>query len=199
MTMLIDEAFLPAILTSHPMTDDEFAGFCAEHPGLFFEVSSEGELIVMPPTYFFTGVRNSDLGSQLTNWAKKDGRGLATDSSTGFVLPDNSRRSPDAAWTLKTRLGSLDARKRDQFLHLCPDFVIELRSTTDQPRLLRDKMRDYMANGAQLAWLIDPGSRSVTIYRPGQTSEVQTGLDTLAADGPAAGFVLDLTSIWNPL
>jgi len=199
MTFSIDEAFLPAILTSQPMTDDEFAEFCAEHPDLFFEVTSEGELLVMPPTYSWTGVCNSDLSGQLSAWAKRDRRGVATDSSTGFVLPDGSRRSPDAAWTLKTRIAQLDPTVQRKFWHLCPDLVIELQSTSDRPRLLRDKMRDYMANGAQLAWLIQPESRSVTIYRPGQEPEVRTNVDTLFADGPASGFVLELASIWNPL
>src|SRR5450432_2024865 len=58
MAFLIDEAFLPATLTAHPMTDEEFAEFCGEHPDLFFEMTSEGELIVMPPTYSLTDARN---------------------------------------------------------------------------------------------------------------------------------------------
>jgi len=82
----IDDANLPAILTSHPMTDEEFTAFCSEHPDLNFEMSAEGELIVMPPTRFFTGVSNSDASSELRNWARKDRRGVVSDSSTGFVL-----------------------------------------------------------------------------------------------------------------
>ena len=61
MAFLIGDEFLPATLTAHPMTDEEFAGFCAEHPDLFFEMTAEGEIIVMPPTYSVTGARNADL------------------------------------------------------------------------------------------------------------------------------------------
>ena len=68
------------------MTDEEFTAFCSEHPDLNFEMSAEGELIVMPPTRFFTGVSNSDASSELRNWARKDRRGVVSDSSTGFVL-----------------------------------------------------------------------------------------------------------------
>src|ERR1039458_10146740 len=103
MAFLIDDAFLPATLTAHLMTDEEFAGFCAEHPDLFWERAAEGEIIVMPPTYSVTGARNADISGQLRTWARNDGRGLACDSSTGFVLPNGARRSPDAAWTLKIR------------------------------------------------------------------------------------------------
>jgi Uma2 family endonuclease len=94
MTFEIDAALLPATLTAHPMTDDEFAEFCAEHPDLFFEMTDEGDIIVMPPAYSLTGVRNADIGRQLCAWANQDGRGLVCDPTTGFVLPNGARRSP---------------------------------------------------------------------------------------------------------
>jgi Uma2 family endonuclease len=93
MAFVLDHAFLPATLTAPPMTDEEFAAFCAEHPDLFFEMTAEGELIVMPPTYSWTGARCSDINSQLGVWGKKDKRGVATGSCTGFVLPNGARRT----------------------------------------------------------------------------------------------------------
>jgi Uma2 family endonuclease len=199
MTFVIDDAFLPATLTAHPMTDDEFASFCAEHPDLFFEMTAEGEIIVMPPTYSLTGARNSRITRQLDAWAERDGRGIACDSSTGFVLPHGARRSPDAAWTLKSRIAQLDPASREKFWHLSPDFVIELQSSTDRPRILKDKMREWLANGAQLGWLIDPDQRSVAVYHPEGQVETHTGIDSIAGEGPVAGFVLDLSVVWNPL
>src|SRR5580698_406464 len=126
MAFVIDDAFLPAILTAHPMTDEEFAGLCAEHPDLFFEMTAEGELIVMPPTYSLTGARGFGISGQLYVWAVRDGRGIGCDSSTGFRLPNGARRSPDASWTLKSRVQQLGAGKSKSFWHLCPDFVIEV-------------------------------------------------------------------------
>lgn len=199
MAFLIDDAFLPATLTAHPMTDEEFAGFCAEHPDLFFEMTAEGEIIVMPPTYSVTGARNADLCGQLRSWSRADGRGIACDSSTGFVLPNGARRSPDASWVLKTRVQQLDPVVRERFWRLCPDFAIELRSASDRLPVMREKMREYMGNGAQLGWLIDSENRSVAIYRPDCEVEIRTGIDSLAGEGPVAGFVLELASVWNPL
>jgi Uma2 family endonuclease len=199
MAFVIDDAFLPATLTAHPMTDEEFAGFCAEHPDLFFEMTAEGEIIVMPPTYSITGARNAEISHQLGMWARQDGRGIPTDSSTGFRLPNGARRSPDAAWTLKSRIAQLDPGSRKKFWHLCPDFVIELRSSTDRPRMLKDKMLEYLANGTQLGWLIDPDHRSFAIYRPDGPAETRTDIDSIAGEGPVAGFVLDLSFVWNPL
>src|SRR5450631_1724617 len=120
MPFLIDDANLPATLTAQPMTDEEFSAFCADHPDLNFEMSAEGELIVMPPTHSDTGASNSEVGAQLATWARKDRRGYSCDSSTGFVLPNGARRSPDASWTLKSRVRQLGQGKRKSFWHLCP-------------------------------------------------------------------------------
>jgi Uma2 family endonuclease len=196
---LIDEAYLPAILTAGPMTDEEFANFCTEHPDLSFEMTAEGELVVMPPRFTLTGARNCEITAQLGNWAGKDKRGLASASSTGWVLPDTSRRSPDAAWILKTRVQQLDGQSREGYWHLCPDFVIELRSSTDRLRVLREKMGVWLANGAQLGWLIDPERRAVEVYRPGREPQTLEGVDAMAGEEPIAGFTLDLTRVWDPL
>ena len=199
MAFVIDDAFLPATLTAHPMTDDEFALFCGEHPDLSFEMTAEGEIIVMPPTYSLTGIRNQEIGAQLRNWARTDGRGLASDSSTGLLLPNGARRSPDAAWTLKARIEQLDPASRERYWHLCPDFVIELKSASDRLPALRNKMQEYLANGAQLGWLIDPETRSVTIFRGDREMETLAGVESIAGEGPVAGFILELGAIWNPL
>jgi Uma2 family endonuclease len=199
MPFVISDANLPATLTAQPMTDEEFAAFCAEHPDLNFEMTADSELIVMPPTYSDTGVVNFDIGAQLWTWAKKDGRGYGCDSSTGFVLPNGARRSPDASWTLKSRVQQLGARQRKAFWHLCPDFVIEIKSNTDRLKPFREKMLEYLDQGAQLGWLIDPEGKTVEVYRAGGRSERRTGLNALEGEGPVAGFVLDLTCVWDPL
>ncbi len=190
---------MPATLASHPMTDEEFAAFCAEHPDLSFEMTAEGEVIVMAPTAPLTGDRNSEIDWQLRTWAKKDGRGRTYDSSTGFVLPNSARRSPDASWILKSRIAQLAPAKREGAWHFCPDFVIELQSPSDRPRVLKNKMREYLANGAQLGWLIDPARRSVTVFRPNREPETLTDINSMEGEDPVAGFVLDLSEVWDPL
>ena len=97
MTFAIEDEFLPAILTGHPMTDEKFAEFCAGYSDLFFEQTAEGDIIVMPPAYSLMGARNSSIGAALCGWADQDGRGVTCDSSSGFVLPNGARRSPDAS------------------------------------------------------------------------------------------------------
>jgi Uma2 family endonuclease len=122
-----------------------------------------------------------------------------TDASGGFVLPSGARRSPDAAWLPKDRLRAMDRKELKMFWHLCPPFLIELRSPSDRLPKLRKKMQEWIDNGAQLAWLIDPERRAVEIYRPLQAPEIHEGIDSVAADSPLEGFTLDLVRVWDPL
>lgn len=181
------------------MTDQAFADFCVEHPDLNFETSAQGDLIVMAPGDTDGSSSNSELNLQLRLWAKKDRRGVVMESSAGFVLPNGARRAPDSSWTLRSRVAALSVAQRKPFYHLCPDFVIELKSPSDRLRTLHAKMLEYMENGAQLGWLIDPETRSVTIYRPNQSPETHTNIDSLTATEPLTNFTLDLAEVWNPL
>ena len=178
------------------MSDQDCAEFCADHPDLRFETTAVGDLLVQAPTFPKTGVCNLYLGRHLGNWEEKDGRGITCDSSTGFVLPNGARRSPSLSWTLKSRIAELDSP--EGFWHLCPDFVMELKSPTDRLKTLHAKMTEYMENGAQLGWLIDPETRSVSIYRPTGEVEIHTNIDSRTATEPLIGFTLDLVHVWNP-
>ena len=93
----------------------------------------------------------------------------------------------------------MDPAIQGKFLHLCPDFVVELKSASDRPKTIHKKMKEYLANGAQLGWLIDPDARTVSIYRPNREVETLANVESIAGDGPVAGFVLDLRPVWNPL
>ena len=180
------------------MSDQEFADFCAEYPDLFCEMTAEGDLLITPPRFSTIGAQNAEIAAQLGNWSRLDRIGIGNDSSTGYVLPNGARRSPDASWTPKAQVRRLPQESQDGYWYLCPAFVIELRSKSDRLPILRQKMREYLANGAHLGRLIDPKTRSVEIYRPGSESEVRSEIDSIAGEGPIAGFTLDLSTVWDP-
>src|SRR5262249_5184031 len=148
------------------------------------------DLVIMPPTGSETGKSNIKISAQLEIWSERDGRGIAFDSSTGFRLPNTAMRSPDASWLFKSRWNALSAEERKKFAPLCPDFVIELRSESDVLRTLQDKMQEYLENGAQLGWLIDPLEHRVYAYRSGQPVEELDKPDSLSDDPLLPGFVL---------
>ncbi len=132
------------------MDDEQFFAFCQQNAELRIERTAEGDLIVMPPARWETGSRIAGITSQLWVWAPRDGTGAASDSSTGFILLNGATRSPDAAWVRLSRLRELTPRQKERFLPLCPDFVIELRSPSDNLPVLQAKLEEYPVNGARL-------------------------------------------------
>lgn len=198
MELLLDnlELYAPVTLGGLRLTDDEFLVFCAEHEDLRVESNPKGEVEIMPGTGPSTGYRNMDIAVQFGAWSKQTRVGRAFDSSTMFVLPSGARRSPDASWISRDRVAAVPAEQRNRLWHICPEFVIELRSPSDRPRLLAAKMEEWIENGVHLGWLIDPEERTVTIYRAGLEPELLHAPASLAGEGPVGGFVLDLAEVW---
>jgi Uma2 family endonuclease len=178
------------------LTAAQFEHLCRDNRDLRLELTSNGELIVMPPTGSRTGLRNANLTRQLTTWVEQDGTGVAFDSSAGFTLPDGAILSPDASWVRRDKWDALTEEEREGFAPLCPDFVVELRSRGNALKPLQEKMQEYIRNGAQLAWLIDPLQRGVYIYRIGEEVELLSDPATVSADPILREFVLHLAELW---
>ena len=139
------------------------------------------------------------VAAQLFNWAERDGHGKPFDSSAQFMLPDGSALSPDAAWVSNEALRRLSRQQRKEFLPLCPEFVVEVMSPSDRLKQAKEKMEQWISNGVQLAWLIDGDSETVYVYRKNRPIKTRRGILELAGEGPVAGFVLQLKSIWAGL
>lgn len=184
---------LPAIKS---MTTEQFSEFCLANRDLRIERTASGEVIIMPPAFSDTGNRNLKIAQQLANWAEQDGTGETFDSSAGFTLPHGATRSPDASWIKLERWNALTEEQKASFAPICPDFVIELRSSSDTLKGLQDKMQEYIANGASLGWLIDRKNRKVYIYRPNQEPEILENPETVNGDPELPGFVLRMAKIW---
>ena len=185
-----------AIPETFKVTHEQFQQIASVNRDLRLERSAEGELIVMPPTGSDTGNRNLDIEGQLWLWNRQTKLGVAFNSSSGFHLPNGANRSPDAAWVKLDRWEALTSEEQEGFAPICPDFVVELRSKSDNIASLRAKMREYLANRACLGWLIDRKNRKVEIYRQGQDVEVLDNPTTLSGENVLPGFVLDLTEVW---
>jgi Uma2 family endonuclease len=191
----------PVVLRLKPvlhLTDDQLFELCQLNRDWRIEYTDQGELIVMPPTGGETGNQNADLTFQVQSWARSDQTGIAFDSSTGFKLPNGATRSPDAAWVTRSRLAGLTQEQKQKFLPLCPEFVIELRSPTDNLLALQRKMQEYLDNGAQLGWLIDPLTRRVHVYLPQRPPDILEAPNTVSAEPLLPSFTLDLQTIWEP-
>ena len=183
--------------SSMQMTDEEFFAFCQENRDLRIERNQFGEISIMPPAGSETGNREFNIAVQLGIWSEKDGTGIGFSSSTGFTLSTGAKRSPDAAWIKLERWNQLTPKQQKKFAPICPDFVIELRSASDNLQPLKEKMQEYMQEpGIQLGLLIDRKNRRVYIYRPGQIEECLENPDTVSCNPVLSGFVLNMSKIW---
>jgi Uma2 family endonuclease len=180
------------------MNEEQFYVFCQANPHLRIERTAKGEFVIMPPVGGEASNQNARLNFHLLGWADRDGTGIVFDSSGTFVLPNGAIYSPDAAWVRRSRLAGLTAEQKKKFLPLCPDFVIELRSPSDHLSDLKKKMAEYIANGTELGWLINPRRREVFVYRPDQAVLHLKNPDTIAGEPVLPGFTLDLRQIWEP-
>ncbi|MGE0822706.1 MAG: Uma2 family endonuclease [Candidatus Binatia bacterium] len=171
------------------MDNHEFFIFCQRNCDWRIERSSEGDLIVQPPTGGTTGRVNFNLTGLFGAWVRSDGTGVGFDSSTGFILPNGAERSPDLAWVRCSRWEPLTEGARTEFPPSCPDFVVEIRSSSDRLATLQGKMREYIANGAQLGWLLDPLEKRVYVYGPNVPMEVLDQPEELSGEPVLPGFV----------
>ncbi|KAA0991412.1 Uma2 family endonuclease [Dyadobacter aurulentus] len=178
------------------MSEEKFFQFCQMNDTLELERDSQGNVIVMSPTGTFTGGFNSKVLIELGIWNKENGLGEVFDSSTGFTLPNGAVRSPDVSWVRSERWESLSIEQKEKFAPLSPDFVVEIRSQSDDMRYLIDKMDEYIANGTQLAWLIDRFDKKVHIYKADRSITIHESIQvTLSGESVLPGFELDLAEI----
>jgi Uma2 family endonuclease len=195
--MMLSPSLVIQMPPSMQMTDEQFFEFCQINRDLQIERDRFGNISIMPPTGSETGNRNFNVAVQLGVWSEKDGKGICFDSSTGFTLSTGAKRSPDASWMKLERWNTLSAEQQQVFAPICPDFVVELRSPSDNLQPLKDKMAEYMKEpGVQLGFLIDRQHRRVYIYRPGQSEECLENPNTVSADPILPGFVLNMSKIW---
>jgi Uma2 family endonuclease len=202
MQLMMPEAVLSGTVTlSAPCfsNDEMFEEFCAANRDWRLERNTQGEILVMAPAGGESSYRSGDVFGQLRDWAVRDSRGKAFDSNAGFRLGTGAVRAPDAAWVLKERLAILTKKQKRRFLPLCPDFIIEVSSPSDRLKDLQVKMREWIEQGVQCGWLIEPDSQIVEVHVPGRAVETFTGLERIEGRGVMEGFVLELQDIWAGL
>jgi Uma2 family endonuclease len=190
------EAYLPVhVRPASKLSDDELFDLCVRNRNLRIERAPDGEIIVMSPTGGETGRRNFLLVAQLAVWTARDATGVGFDSSTGFLLPNGAERAPDAAWLRRDRWEALTREQRSKFVPLCPDFVVELRSPSDDLAELQARMQEYVACGVRLGWLVDVDARCAWVYRQGRRVEAIGQATTLSGEPEMPGLVVDLTAL----
>jgi Uma2 family endonuclease len=180
-------------LPKDKFTDAEFYQFCLDNPDWKFERDAKGQIIIMANTGGNTGRLNSEINLELGLWNRSQKLGVVFDSSTAFLLPSTAVRSPDAAWVSNENWNTLPPEQKEKFPPLCPDFVIELMSPHDTFKDMKNKMlEEWIGNGCRLAWLIDPKTENVHIFRANGEIVIQSFDKTLSGEDVLLGFELAL-------
>jgi Uma2 family endonuclease len=174
------------------MSDQELLQLSAKNPELRFERNRDGTLLAMAPTSGISGNREAKAGAWLLTWVESQNLGEVFSSSTGFKLPNGAVRSPDVAFVAKENLPEDWDQEEDTFLALAPDFVIEIRSKTDNLETLQEKMQEYIANGVSLGWLIDRYHKQAWVYRADGSITQYPATATLNGEEVVPGFTLVL-------
>lgn len=178
------------------MSDDEFFNFCAQNKKTRIERDEHYQIYIMPPVGNDSSAQNFILNVELGLWNKKYKKGIAFDSSAGFFLPDKSMRSPDVAWIRNERWALISEIEKKKFAYIAPDFIIELMSPSDKLNLLKQKMKRWIENGVQLAWLIIPKTQQVFIYRKdGSIDTVNSFNEKLSGEEVLPDFILNLNDL----
>lgn len=199
MKLIVEDFVFPITLTDDDkgMSEQEFLEFCQRNPELQLERDAEGNIIIMSPVHIRSANFEVLLSSAVNVWVLNGGGGMAFSSQAGFTLPNGAVRSPDASWLSKEQVRDLLEEEMEQFAHICPVFVGEIRSKTDRIQPLHAKMKEYMANGARLGFLIDPMKGQAWVYHPDKEPEFHTELNGFLSGGDIMpGFELDL-SLFN--
>jgi Uma2 family endonuclease len=191
----VDSLLLNVSHAKLTVTPEYFDQLCLDNPDLRLELTKDGELIVMPPTGGESGKRNGNLFGEAWYWNRQSNLGEIFDSSTGydFIAIGGGKMSPDVSWIEKSRLVGVEIVG---FISIVPDFVIELRSATDNLNPLQDKMEEYRRLGVRLGLLINPKNRQVEVYRLGQDTAILESPSSIDCGDVMPGFVLSMSRIW---
>lgn len=159
------------------MNDEEFFEFCRLNKDWQVERSKDGQILIMPPTLIETSFDNSELVRQLANWNFEKKLGRVSESNGGYILPDTSMKAPDAAWISHERFNNRYNTDKKTFPYVCPEFIIELMSESDSLKSSTLRMEEWMENGCLMAWLINPKTEKVYVYRTEGLVHIIEGFD----------------------
>jgi len=180
------------------LTNDELYDFCVMNQELRIERDAQQNIIIMAPVGGDSGYREIEFMTEINIWRRKNG-GASFSSSTGFLMPNGAMRSPDACWVSEERWSTITAEQKKKFPPVTPDFIVEVRSSTDTLKAAKAKMEEWVENGIRLGWLIDFKNKQVFIYREDGSIEIVKGLEhKLSGEEVMENFVFDLKQLKMP-
>jgi Uma2 family endonuclease len=156
-----------------------------------------GELRPISPAGFDHGSVSMNLSGPLHQFVRSRKLGIVVTAETGFILardPDTVR-APDAAFVRQDRIP--ESGRPSKFWIGPPDLAVETMSPDDTVFDVDEKVREWVAAGARLVWVINPRHQTVTIYRPDNTAKILGVTDTLDGMDVVPGFQIAVAELFQ--
>lgn len=153
-----------------------------------------GEVVVMPPPKGKHGICCSRIDRLIGNFADAHKLGWVTTNDTGVVLergPDTVR-GPDVAFWSITRQPAIP----EGYFEIPPDLAVEVLSPDDRRKNVRAKIKEYLFYGVKLVWLVDPETRTVTVYRGSPRGTELDEEDELDGGDVLPGFLCKVADLF---
>jgi len=153
-----------------------------------------GEVVAMPSPKAKHGIICSEIARVLANFVKPARLGWVTTNDTGVILerdPD-TLRGPDVAFWSIIRQPTLPA----DYFEIPPDIAVEVLSPDDRRKEVREKIKEYLAHGVKLVWLVDPETRTVTVYQGSLRGTELDESDTLTGGDMLPSFSYKVSDLF---
>lgn len=153
-----------------------------------------GRVVREPPAGGEHGLIGNNAAYFIRKYLEANAVGRCFNADTGFILrrgPDMVR-APDISFVCTERLPHVPAG----YIPVAPDIAVEVVSPTDRFNDVQQKVRDYLEAGTVVVWLIQPRTRSLTIYRKGVTPSELHESEELTEDALLPGFKLQVASLF---
>ena len=148
-----------------------------------------------------SGVEHGEIAAKLTIllgifiMPRKLGTLVTSDVGVWLERDPDTVREPDIAYFSAARLPP-DVRITG-YAEVPPDLVVEIVSPSDTRREVRDKARMWLSYGVALVWVVQPDTRTVDVYEPGQAAVTLTDNDTLDGSEVLPGFTCPISDIFD--
>ena len=152
----------------------------------------KGELIPMSPPTMEHGEISMNLILPLGTYIRENQLGRLYPSDTTFTLRDRVVK-PDIAFVVNERLPD----NRRQSSPVPPDLAVEVVSPTDSKYDIIEKALAYLEAGTRLVWVIEPISKTVTVYRSETDIQTLTRNDTLTGEDVIEGFLCPVIQLFE--
>ena len=156
---------------------------------------SRGELVPMTPVGLQHSAIVGRLGKLLSNFVDEKQLGIVG-MEGGFKLkrePD-TLRAPDIHFVSKVRIEKEGITQK--FADYPPDLAVEVLSPEDTASEIQKKVEEYLAGGVPLVWVVDPATKTVTVYRSLQDIKMLSADQQLDGGEVLPGFRAQVAEIF---